>query len=199
MKQKLIAEVKTKSPFHETVLNDTVNDFWEMFEFANRYGDIISIHTDPRWGGSKDLIKAARKITSKPILAKGIHENDYQIAELFDIGVDYVLVVGRIPDCFDFKKILIEPLCLCELKKLNDEKIYPKELSKDFQVVWNARNIVTGECRGGYREARKIWKGWLCQASMIRNAEDIQSDADAILVGTFLENIVEGIKIGNND
>ena len=62
----LIAEVKTASPF-----GWSSNRSWEeLFDLANQYGDIISIHTDSRWGGSFDLLKQARQQTTKPILAK---------------------------------------------------------------------------------------------------------------------------------
>lgn len=45
---KLIAEVKTKSPF-----GFVSEDSREVqLERAIRIGDIVSIHTDERWGGS---------------------------------------------------------------------------------------------------------------------------------------------------
>ncbi len=100
-----IAEVKTKSPF-----GFASNKSWhELFDIANLHGDIISIHTNPFWGGSFDLLKIARDMTTKPILAKGLHENDENIKTALDLGADYVLVVGRIPEiCQD--KCIVEPL-----------------------------------------------------------------------------------------
>ena len=68
----IIAEVKTQSPFGYK--SDKSWD--ELFEVANKVGDIISIHTDRRWGGSFELLQKARSLTNKPILAKGIHKND---------------------------------------------------------------------------------------------------------------------------
>ncbi len=35
-------------------------------------------------------------------------------------------------------------------------------------------------------EARAIFKGWLCQASNIRTASDIENGANVVLVGTHL-------------
>ena len=66
----IIAEVKTQSPFG--FRSDKNRD--ELFAVANQIGDIISIHTDPRWGGSFELVKKARALTKKPILAKGIRQ-----------------------------------------------------------------------------------------------------------------------------
>jgi len=40
---------------------------------------------------------------------------------------------------------------------------------------------------------RKIWKGWLCQASFISKKEDIDPNVQAILVGEQLENFVASL------
>ena len=173
----IIAEVKTISPFGFK----SDNSWEELFEMAKKIGDIISIHTDKRWGGSFDLIKKARKITSKPILAKGIHANDEDVAKALENGADYVLVVGRIPKIAT-EKCLIEPLNLEELSKI------PKE----FKVVWNSRDLSSGELKKEtFEQARKIRSGWLCQASNIRSVQDIKKGADAILVGSFLDEFIQ--------
>ena len=144
---------------------------------AEKVGDMISIHTDSRWGGSFDLIKKAKKLTSKPILAKGIHANDEDIIKALEAGADYVLVVGRIPKIAP-EKCLIEPLSLEELSKI------PKEL----RVVWNSRDLSNGELKKEtFEQARKMRGGWLCQASNIKSIQDIKEGADAILVGSYLE------------
>lgn len=71
MKPLFIAEVKTQSPF-----GFFGNKSWdELFEAANKVGDIISIHTNPLWGGSFDHLMLARRMTNKPILAKGHPQN----------------------------------------------------------------------------------------------------------------------------
>jgi len=44
----IIAEVKNRSPFKGV----TFEKSWdELFEIAADIGDIISVHTNPRWGG----------------------------------------------------------------------------------------------------------------------------------------------------
>ncbi len=174
MKHKLqiIAEVKTHSPFGWK----SEKSWDELFEIANSVGDIISIHTDPRWNGSFDLIKKARALTQKPILAKGIHETDDHIIKAIEAGADYVLVVGRIPKIY-LEKCFIEPFTLAELKKIPD----------GTKVVWNSRDLSNGGLKKeSFKEARKIWKGWLCQASNIKTLKDVKGGADAILIGTHL-------------
>jgi indole-3-glycerol phosphate synthase len=172
----IIAEVKTHSPFGWS--SDKSWD--ELFQIADKAGDIISIHTDPRWHGSFDLIKKAKSLTKKPILAKGIHETDDLIEKAVKAGADYVLVVGRIPDLPEdlLKRCFIEPNTLEELKSI------PKHL----KVVWNSRDLKNGGLKKEtFEEARAIFKGWLCQASNIRTIADVNENADAVLVGTYIE------------
>ena len=168
----IIAEVKTHSPFGWK----SKNSWDELFNIADDIGDIISIHTDQRWNGSYELISKAKSMTNKPILAKGIHANDSDITKALKAGADFVLVVGRIPK-INIDKCFIEPLTLNELKKLPN----------DVKVVWNSRDLSSGERKKDtFEDARKIFSGWLCQASNITSILDVSKNADAILVGSHL-------------
>jgi indole-3-glycerol phosphate synthase len=152
-----------------------------MFEIANRIGDIISIHTDARWNGSFELIKKAKSMTDKSILAKGIHATDDEIEKAIAAGADYVLVVGRIPKVH-LDKCLIEPLTLAELKTI----------PPNMKVVWNSRDLSNGGMKTEtFEEARQIFSGWMCQASNLKTVADIKAGVDAVLVGT---NLVEFAK-----
>lgn len=165
-----IAEVKTLSPF-----GWKSNKTWdELFTLAEQKGDWISIHTDPRWGGSYDHLRVARSRTFKPILAKGIHATDTEVDRALSAGADYVLVVGRVPP---YKRVLVEPTTLDDLRTL----------PAGYKAVWNARDLSTGLPKPyTFQEAREVWKGWLCQASFIRSWDDVHPGADAILVGEHL-------------
>ncbi len=183
-KVKIIAEVKTKSPFGF----ESKCSWEELFKLANEIGDIISIHTDSRWGGSFDLITKAKKMTSKPILAKGIHSKDEEIIKALNCGADLVLVVGRIPDIHK-DKCLIEPLNLEELKTI----------PKYCKIVWNSRELSNGSLKKEtFEQARKLWKGWLCQASNIKTIADIKQGADAVIVGSNLKKFAESLKWKKN-
>lgn len=86
----LVAEAKWMSPFG---LN--LPTFPEIaLAQAIELGDIISIHTNPLWGGSWDWLAYARKQTQKPILAKGFHDTIADVEKAFNCGADYVLTVG---------------------------------------------------------------------------------------------------------
>ena len=179
---KIIAEVKTQSPF-----GYKSNEPWEDLLFiAENVGDIIAVHTDPRWGGSFKLIEKAKsfeRLTDKIVLAKGIHDKDDDIVRAIEAGADYVLVVGRIPGVFP-GKCWIEPYNLDELATI------PKE----FRVVWNARDLRTWSPKAEtFESARKLWDGWLCQASYLRNVSDIMAGADGVLVGEHLREFAKSM------
>lgn len=106
-----IAEVKTKSPF-----GFIANKSWdELFDIANLYGNFLSIHVDEKWGGSQEVLRKAKSLTSIAILAKGIHSTDDQIVESLVNGANYVLVVGRLPRTDLLQHCFIEPLNLAQL------------------------------------------------------------------------------------
>lgn len=175
----IVAEVKTKSPF-----GYVADKNWdEQFELAEEVGDIVAIHTDIRWDGSIDAIRKARKLTTKPILAKGIHETDDLLDAAVKAGADYVLVVGRIPTIH--KEICwVEPTSLAQLKTIPEV----------YKVVWNARDISTGKPKPeSFEQARELWDGWLCQASFIRHIDDVKPGADGILVGQGLQEFVKSL------
>jgi len=186
-----IAEVKTISP-----LGYKSKESWdELFQIANDVGETISVHTDYRWGGSFDLLSRARELTKKPILAKGLHFYDDEVKRAFDLGANYVLIVGRVPikllENYQ-QRCLIEPYDLLQLKGI------PQEL----KVVWNSRDLVRSLIEGkevmrdeneSFEFARKMRTGRICQASNIRTINDVNLDADAILIGTHLNEFVESM------
>lgn len=176
----IIAEVKTQSPFGFK----SERTWDELFALAERVGDMLSIHTDRRWGGSFEILKKARVMTKKPILAKGIHAKDSDIQKAIENGADFVLIVGRIPKIHK-EKCIIEPYTLEGLA----------EIPLEFKALWNSRDLTTGGLKNDtFDDARKIFSGWLCQASNIKTVSDIHPLADAVLVGTHLESFAKSLE-----
>ncbi len=185
-KQRFIAEVKTQSPF-----GFRSSKSWdELFELANAScANCISIHTDPRWGGSLELVSKAAKASTKPILAKGIHPKDSDLQDALSAGADIVLCVGRIPGQSYFTQSMIE---VRDLTQLVEEEVLMESL---FPVVWNARCLSTGvKLNDSWSTARRAFSGDLCQASFIRTKDDVKKDAEAFIVGEHLPEFLESLK-----
>lgn len=184
--QLLIAEVKTRSPF-----GWESNHSWdELFDIADKHGDIVAVHTDPEWGGSFELLAEARRRTNKRLLAKGIHATDHEVDQAVSAGADFVLTVGRIPEAHR-SQCLVEPTDLYSLRQLP---------VAGLRAVWNERDLRTGEpkrdpCTSetiSFDTARTVRpSGWLCQASFIKTIEDVHPAANAVLVGSQLPEFVK--------
>ena len=184
---KLILDTKTESPF-----GWFASETWDCrFDFAQEHADIIAVHSMPEFGGGYNFVQRACKESKKPILVKGIHRCDDEIKKFIDWVASHVLVVGRVPEISAeyLNKCLLEPTCI---KEILDHPCGSK-------VVWNQRNLVTGLPKvEKFEDALKVCDGWICQASMIKNTADIHPLADAIMVGEYMEEIVEEIALGRD-
>ena len=154
-----IAEIKTQSPF----VYKSDFPFHSSMEKAVRFGDWISVHTNPLWGGSFEAIEYVRKFTNKPILAKGIHSKDDDIKKALDYGADKVLVVDRFPaNLFRANpdKLLIE------ISNFDDFEKYSYDLVQYGQIVYNGRNLLNGLPKklNEYPKYREKCNGFVAQA-----------------------------------
>lgn len=186
-----IAEVKTESPFgfkSERSWND-------LLDVAVEHGDMIAVHTDERWGGSfAQLYAAAERLRRididdrRPLLlAKGIHAHDSEVRMALNCGADLVLVVDRQPPRE------LAPACIWEPTYFST-MMAGKSL--DQRIMWNQRDLATGEPRGSmysFGDIRRAHLGWLAQASFIKTPDDVHPDADAFIVGEHLLTFVEAL------
>lgn len=176
-----IAEIKPLSPYGFK----SAYSKCRLTNCALEHGDWVSVHTSPLYGGSFDDIHQVRKLTDKPILAKGYHAHDDDIRRAFDLGADYALVVNRMSSLASlYKRLLFE----VDLETLN--------YISDFNVVYNGRDLRTGigkKSIGDYHEYRKRLK-WVCGASLIKTPDEVElfyPGCDAFIVGS---NLVEFCK-----
>jgi indole-3-glycerol phosphate synthase len=173
LKRLFIGEIKVKSPFGFK----SPHNFADLLLRANKVADMISVHTDPRWGGSFSDIEYVREHTKKPILAKGVHSTDQEIEKALLFGADYVLVVGRIPSKSLLDKCLIEPKSIEQLREF---------VGHTHMMVWNSRDLDTGGLKTETWEQAKEHCPRLIQASNIKSRADVKADALGFIVGEHL-------------
>jgi hypothetical protein len=188
----IVAEAKTRTPFDPFYRKDWMH----QFALASEYGDMVSIHTDPQWNGSYDLIGIARKLTDKPILAKGLCTTEEQYDESIAAGAHQVLWVGTIPPPRCRANSWFEPTRIWRGHML------APVAEAGIPVVINSRDVL---CGGGPTEDEEgIWQWFadnspdtfLVQASNIKSFSDIRSKANAAIIGTHLEQFVDTLKGG---
>ncbi len=164
----IVAEIKQRSPYGWS------NPLkWErQLDICEEVGDIISVHTDPMWGGSLEHLAAVRKLTRKPILAKGFHPTIAHVRAALEHS-DYCLTVGWWPG---------NPRCWHEVTSLRE-----MHYTEASHVVWNSRDPRTGETRPESESAVQLQRPeWLCWASNVRAADSLKREYSAVLIGEGL-------------
>jgi indole-3-glycerol phosphate synthase len=186
-----IAEIKTQSPFGY----NSKYCFYDLMCCANRFGDWISVHTNPLWGGSYEAVEFVRRHTNKPILAKGFHSEEEDIVKALDHGADYVLVVDRVPyPHFRYNGQSIWTKCLFEM---HNQPLFEGNLTinpdfKNQKFVCNLRDLNTGDRKNSPEIAVYLEKGlWTCQASFIKSMDDVLPNVSAFIVGEHLVEFTE--------
>lgn len=187
----LVAEVKTRTPFDP----DYRKDWMHQFALASEFGDMVSIHVDPRWNGSYDLISIARRLTDKPILAKGFCTSMTQHNEAIAAGAHQVLWIGAVPP----PEARHQAWCEITSSPEKGWGFWLDEIARiGCPIVSNSRQPETGREFFGEMD---LWRAipsecFKVQASNIKTIADVREDADAILVGTHLESFLDTLKGG---
>lgn len=180
-----IAEIKTQSIFgFKSNYSRT-----HLIDLALEHGDWISVHTDPRFGGSFDDVHLIKSLTDKPVLAKGFHFHEDDALKALDMGADYVLRV----DCLPVHDRMWENQVLHEVSNLKNlgRYISPHTGKIEGKFVFNGRNLLTGlpkKTIRDYTNYRSNFK-WVCGASLIRHPSDVKRfypNCDAFIVGEHL-------------
>jgi indole-3-glycerol phosphate synthase len=89
-----IAEVKRRSPSAGD-LRPGADPARLAAQFTNAGAAAISILVDERFGGSLEDLKAARKATTLPLLAKGFFSEELELLKAKVAGADAVLILLR--------------------------------------------------------------------------------------------------------
>lgn len=186
--QIFIGEIKTQSPFgfkSEYSFNHLMNLCIETPQV-----DWISVHVSAIYGGCLDSIAYVKQFTLKPILAKAVNGSDKLIRQQIEIGAEYSLVVGRIPDL----NLVSLNRCLLEV-----DPDFAREIRHDYpqhklRFVWNSRDLRTGERKPmseleDYLETNE----WVCEASGIKSIDNVHPNVSAFIVGEHLVNFCKSL------
>lgn len=187
-KQIFIAEIKTLSPFG--FKSNYRFDF--LSKLAITYGDWISVHTSPLWGGGfDDIVRIKRqKNTDQKILAKGIHETDEEIERALSAEANYVLVVGRVPPDKYLPYCLLEPIDFKQAVEFS-------KVSGIAGIVFNKRSLINGSHINPVEYWVKLQELLenktelkIFQASLIKTFEDVRVMSDGYIVGENLPSFI---------
>ena len=96
----LIAEIKKKSPSARDLAGDQ-NLVVKAIEYEAACADAISVVTDQKYfGGSLELFKDIRKVTTLPMLMKDFIIHPYQVIQAEQAGADALLVIAALNKYF---------------------------------------------------------------------------------------------------
>lgn len=142
-----IAEVKRRSPSAGDLRPD--GDPAALAQGFERNGAAaVSILVDARFGGSFTDLRAARRATSVPLLAKGFFTSRAELMEARDEGADAVLLLLRDLDDGHAAALLHDAavLGLDALVEAHDAAELARAVALDAQVIGvNARDLSTFE------------------------------------------------------
>jgi len=144
---RIIAEIKKASPSKGIIRED-----FDPVSIAKEYqeaADAISILTEPHFfKGSLEYLKEISKFSKIPLLRKDFIIDEFQIAEAYAAGADFILLiakaleVGELKRLFDFAK----SIGLEVLFEIHDEEDLIKALEVGADIIgFNHRNLETFE------------------------------------------------------
>jgi indole-3-glycerol phosphate synthase len=189
---RIIAEVKKASP-SKGVIREDFNPI-EIAKIYNETADAMSILTEPFFfQGSLDYLKEISKFSKIPLLRKDFIIDVYQIAEAYNAGADFILLIAKaldtkkLKELFDFAK----SINLEVLFEIHDEEDLKKALEVGADIIgFNHRDLKTFEMHMDLSEKLipKLPKDVIVVAeSGINNFETVkklhQNGVDAFLVG----------------
>jgi len=144
---RIIAEVKKASPSKGVIRED-----FSPVDIAKEYvevADAMSVLTEPHFFmGSLEYLKEINKFSTIPLLRKDFIIDEFQIAEAYGAGADFILLIAKALDTallqrlFDFAK----NLGLEVLFEIHDEQDLQKALEVGADIIgFNHRNLETFE------------------------------------------------------
>ncbi|EDM23710.1 indole-3-glycerol phosphate synthase TrpC [Caminibacter mediatlanticus] len=203
---RIIAEIKKASP-SKGIIRESFNPI----EIAKDYievADAISILTEPHFfKGSLEYLKEIDKISDIPLLRKDFIIDEFQIAEAYYYGADFILLIAKALDVKDLKRLynFAKNIGLEVLFEIHDKEDLEKALEVGAEIIgFNHRNLKTFEMDMDLSKKLIPFlpKDIIIVAeSGINNKEIIKqlhkNGVDAFLIGEYfmrLDDIKKGVK-----
>jgi indole-3-glycerol phosphate synthase len=144
---RIIAEVKKASPSKGVIRKD-----FSPVEIAKEYveaADAMSILTEPHFfQGSLEYLKAINEFSAIPLLRKDFIIDEFQIAEAYAAGADFILLIAKALKTEELKKLFdfAKNTGLEILFEIHDEEDLQKALEVGADIIgFNHRNLKTFE------------------------------------------------------
>lgn len=191
-----IAEFKRRSPSMGDIRPDArVEDILPAYERGG--ASAISVLVDERFAGTLDDLRAARAVTSLPLLAKGFFSTEEHLREVREAGADAALLILRDLDDETVRRLVeyAMDLGLDTLVEAHDyEELHRAMKLSHFIIGVNARDLSTFAIDRKEQlrllAAADNFEGSLVAESAIHSraqaAEAELAGASAVLVGTSL-------------
>ena len=142
---RIIAEVKKASP-SKGVIREDFNPI-EIAKIYNETADAMSILTEPHFfQGSLEYLKEINKFSKIPLLRKDFIIDEFQIAEAYAMGADFILLIAKAMDVKELKKLydFAKNIGLEVLFEIHDEEDLNKALEVGAEIIgFNHRNLKT--------------------------------------------------------
>ena len=192
----VIAEVKRSSPSKGSI-NSALDAAGQAMAYDAGGAAAISVLTEPtRFSGSLEDLAAVRTASSRPVLKKDFHVEEWQLEEAAGAGADAALIIVRAiePSRLENLSMLAERLGLEILYEIRDESELERALAAGARIIGvNNRNLETLEVDPTTVErivplipaecVAVAESGYTSRSGLERAA---RAGADAVLIGSVL-------------
>ncbi|WP_457561834.1 indole-3-glycerol phosphate synthase TrpC [Caminibacter pacificus] len=142
---RIIAEVKKASPSKGSIRED-FNPL-EIAKIYNETADAMSILTEPHFfQGSLEYLKKINEFSNIPLLRKDFIVDEFQIAEAYAAGADFVLLIAKALEVDELKKLydFAKNIGLEVLFEIHDKEDLQKALEVGAEIIgFNHRDLKT--------------------------------------------------------
>jgi indole-3-glycerol phosphate synthase len=144
-KYRIIAEVKKASPSKGVIREDF--DPIAIAKEYNEVADAMSVLTEPFFfQGNLEYLREISKFSKIPLLRKDFIIDIYQIAEAYNAGADFVLLIAKALDVNKLKELydFAKSIGLEVLFEIHDKEDLEKALFVDAKIIgFNHRDLKT--------------------------------------------------------